>query len=280
MNFVEKRIGLMNTQISIKAYSRLAKVDMENAISEAFNQFHIVVARFTRFSQSSEVGILNNSNGKATSVSKELFELVEFGLKLGKKTDWIFDITVADILEAYGYDQNYSFEKLEDPNLQDLIRQLIVNRPKPQDIILDKKNLIIKLSPNQKIDLGAYAKGYAIRLARDKLLQLGVDKFLINAGGDVYAHGKVWEVKLFDPVKTLKTGKFETVKSIRLRNEAVACSGPWARKIKFFHHLVNPKTGLPTRHKAQIAFVRHSDPMYADALATINYLMNKKQLFF
>lgn len=284
LNSHQKSISLMNTEISIKAFANIPLVDLKNAIEDALNQFHIIVARFTRFSDSSELAILNKSNGKFVNVASDLFELVNYGVSLGKKTKGIFDITVSDILEEYGYDKEYNFSKLDDPLLLERISKLIATRPKFSEIELDRKNYKIKLQKKQKIDLGAYAKGYAIKLAKNKLLNLNVNNFFINAGGDVYANGfdftnlkpKKWKAALFNPEESIKTGKFEVFQNIDIKNEAIASSGPWARKVKFFHHLINPKNGLPISNKDSIVFVKHKDPMKADALATIFYLTNKK----
>lgn len=274
-----KTINLMNTFINIKAYSLLPHIDLVNSVEEAFNAFYHVVARFTRFSDSSEVGILNRSGGKFTNVSEELFKLIEFGLKYGKETNGLFDITIIDLLEAYGYKKNPDFSELDDPHLGEKLKAIVSSRPGQDAIELDKANYRVKLLPGQRIDLGAYAKGYAIGLAAKILINLGINDFFINAGGDVYAHGYdrttkaavLWKAQIFDPDKSLETGKFEIHKELKLKNETVACSGPWARKIKFFHHLLNPYTGTPVENK-KISYVRHADAMEADILATIKYL--------
>ncbi|MBP9758514.1 FAD:protein FMN transferase [Candidatus Dojkabacteria bacterium] len=274
----------MNTEISIKGFADIPLVDLKNSIEEALNQFYVIVARFTRFNDSSELSILNKSDGKFVCVAPDLFELVKYGVDLGNKTKGIFDITIIDILEAYGYDKEYNFSKLDDVLLKQKITNLVKIRPKFSEIEFNKNNYKIKLQKKQRIDMGAYAKGYAIRLAKNWLLKSGVDNFFLNAGGDVYAHGydytktnkKSWEAALFDPEKSLKTGKFETFKTIKIKDEAIACSGPWARKVKFFHHLINPITGLPASNNESVVFVKNKDPMNADALATIKYLTNEE----
>lgn len=267
----------MNTAIEIKAFADIPRVDLENAIENAFQEFHSVVARFTRFSESSELGLLNKSNGKFIEVAADLFSLVEFGYKLGIQTDGLFDITIIDILEAYGYDKDYNFSKLDDPYLKDRIQKLVKDRPSFREIEFDKEALKIKLAINQRIDMGGYAKGYATRLAKDRLIKMNIDDFLINAGGDIYAYGSDkgnlgWKISILDPQKSIQAGDFASLKEIILKDEALACSGPWARKIKFFHHLINPRTGKPAGESNSVIWAIDKDPMLADAMATIEYL--------
>jgi thiamine biosynthesis lipoprotein ApbE len=51
----------------------------------------------------------------------------------------------------------------------------------------------------------------------------------------------------------------------------------WARKVKDFHHLVNPKTGIPENQVLQ-TFVVGDDPVMADAFSTILFLGGRKYL--
>ena len=195
---------LMGTQIEIKIVSDLSRVEINNVLEEGLNIFHKVVAQFTRFSRSSELGILNKSNGESVQVSAELFNLIRFGLEISNLSNGIFDITIIDLLEKYGYTKDYNFERLGTPQLKREIEKLLNTRPSFRDIELDPDNLTIKLHPGQKIDLGSIGKGYAIKLAKDYILGQNITNFLINAGGDVYAYGanqdgETWKASVFDP---------------------------------------------------------------------------------
>lgn len=267
---------LMGTQIEITIVSDKSRIDVNNAINESLNIFHKVVQKYTRFSDTSDLSRLNRSNGQFVEVSEELFKLIKFGITLSNKTNGLFDLTIIDLLEAYGYDNNYDFSKLDSLKLKDEINELIKTRPSYKEIDLDETNSQIKLQPKQKIDLGSIGKGFAIKLSKEFLLENNFNNFLINAGGDVCAEGKDienkdWKAILFDPEETLKTGKFESFGNIRLKDQTLACSGPWARKVGSFHHLLNPKTGIPKKSTTPV-FIKAPDPIVADAFATLLFL--------
>lgn len=260
----------MGTSVEIKIVSDFPKVDIDNILRQALNIFHKIAVKYSRFENHSELSILNRSNGKPIEVTAELFELVEFGLILSKETIGIFDITITDLLEAYGYTQKRDFSKLGTLHLAKEIQKILKSRASFNEILLDKKNLKITLKKDQKIDLSSYVKGFAILKAKNYILEEKIENFLINAGGDVYANGqneknKIWTSVLFDPNKNL-----HDLKKIVLRNEALACSGPWARKFKYFHHLINPKTGTPLMSSQTYAI--SNNPMIADVFATLGYL--------
>lgn len=271
---------LMGTAINLTIMSSLPRVDVQNHIDNVYNEFHKVVAKYTRFSESSELGLLNRSNGEFVEVTKELFELVKYGFDLTKKTNGIFDLTIIDLLEAYGYDKNYDFRKLNRSGLQDDIQALLRDRPSYLEIELDSKSYKIRLAKKQRVDLGSIGKGYAISLAGDYLLDNGIQNFLINAGGDIYAHGKnmdqkYWTTALFDPTKShAEIEGIPSLGTVELKDTALACSGGWARKVGNFHHLLNTATGKSENHVLQV-FATGIDPMVTDAFSTILYLMGE-----
>jgi FAD:protein FMN transferase len=265
----------MGTYIEIKAIATQSSIEVDNLLCDAINIFHQVSARYSRFEPQSEISRLNNSKVAFTCQDAEIIELLEFGIDLYKLTDGVFDISIIDFLNLYGYRANTLTLREDKDFLGDELATLLASRPKLTDISIDKKNLKITLQPNQKIDLGAYAKGFAIRQAKDMLLREGLHDFLINAGGDIYANGKnqnrkSWEIGLFDSQNSLEYSSLATKGKIGLMDESIACSGKWARKYKNFNHLINPQKGKPIDHPD--VFVRAKDPMVADAFATICYL--------
>lgn len=262
----------MNTKVEFSAWTDVDRSKTHKIFDEGFQQFHLVIDKFSRFKTDSELSKLNLSSGKEVKVSKELFQLVKFALGMARKTDGAFDPTIVDFLETYGYDVNYNFERLSNKTvIKKEIAQILKKRPSFHDIQLNSTQLTIKLAKKQKIDLGSIGKGYAIDLAYEKLLPL--QNFIINAGGDIRAKGtnrdnKPWIVGL--KVPTLKQ-----IGKIRLRDQAICCSGSWARKVKFFHHLIDPKTGIPQNELAA-TFVIAKTAMEADGWATALFALGKK----
>jgi thiamine biosynthesis lipoprotein len=250
----------------------MARDKVHEIFDLGFQQFHFVIEKFSRFDTNSELSKLNNSNGKEVKVSKELFKLVKFSLDLANKTNGAYDPTIIDFLEAYGYDAKYDFEKLQNKKvIQKEIRQLLKSRPSYRDIQLFANRSSLKLAQNQRMDLGSIGKGYAIDKAFSKLKPL--KNFIINAGGDIRANGVYKDDKSW-PVG-LKVPTVGEIKKIRLDNKAICCSGSWARKVKFFHHLINPKTGKP-QGDVKAVFVLANSAIEADAWATALFVAGKK----
>ena len=268
----------MNTLVSITVISELGTIETHNIIDQAFSKFIEVARKYTRFDQKSELSILNNASRSAPHhVSTELMHLAKYSLDIAHKSDGLFDPTIIDLLEIYGYGAKQDFSKLDNPELMQEIQRQIKNRPSFEEIILDETNSTIQLAKDQRLDLGSIGKGYAIDLAYDMLAQ-HFSSFIINAGGDIRAHGKKevgkpWVVGLEKTSLPNQTSKTEDKYwgMLPLNGKALAASGSSERNVKFFHHLLNPRTGLPVHYTNQ-TFVVANRAIDADAWATTLFI--------
>lgn len=266
MNLITKEKNFMNTTITFKVVSK-STVKSLDAIEEAFGEFDRIVKQYTRFNESSELSNLNRNSGKWVKVTDEFFWLIEYMLNMSEKTHGAFDPTIIDFLEVYGYDKNYDFSKLDNPELDTLVKKIAKERKSWKEIEMNKKTNEVKLAEGQRIDLGGVGKGYAIDCAFEKLKKAS-DNFLIDAGGDFRAtgvneKGEVWKVGMKDKRFEVE----ELIGYIELDNQALACSGSWSRKVKQFHHLINPTTGKP-QNKFRTVFVQAPDGITSDSWAT------------
>lgn len=269
MHLILRDKKFMNTTITIKAVqNNEATVDIMDAIERAYGEFDRIVKQYTRFDESSELSNLNRNSGTWVKISGEFFDLVKYMLDLADQTDGAFDPTIIDFLDVYGYNKNYDYSNLENPELNKIIDERAKNRPSWNEIELDPEGKRVKLSKDQRIDLGGVGKGYAIDCAYNQLLKT-IPNFLIDAGGDLRSsgtneEGTLWSVGL----KSMSQEEVpEVIGGLTLDNEAVASSGSWARKVKQFHHLINPKTGLP-ENQFRTVYVQAKSAIDADAWAT------------
>ena len=181
----------------------------------------------------------------------------------------------------YGYVNNSSYENLDDPNLKEKIRKRIETRPAPQEIILNKDKLEITLAKSQRLDLGSIGKGYATDLAFDHLAKY-FPAIMINAGGDVRAIGvenvkPSWNLDLYKAdLPNTKQSPNKSLGVVRISDgSSIAGSGGWIRRVKFFHHLINPRTGLP-ENKISQTYALAENAIKADAWATVLFLMGEE----
>jgi thiamine biosynthesis lipoprotein len=101
-----------------------------------------------------------------------------------------------------------------------------------------------------QLDLGGYAKGYALDRARTILREQGIDNALINIGGNVLALGtrgdRPWRVGIQHPRKPGPLAILELHDG-----EAIGTSGDYQRYFeldgKRYCHLIDPRSGYPVQ---------------------------------
>lgn len=268
----------MNTQITLKIIQDdESTISVQDAFESGFYEFERIVKAFSRFDPNSELSKLNNRDqslcvDKDKSIyktSEELFDLIRKMIDVSRKTNGAFDPTVIDILEFYGYNSSYDFSKMDDPNFQKALDDLMATRKSWKDISLDMKNKTITFPYNVRIDLGGAGKGYAIDCAYESMLKSGVKNFLIDAGGDIRCSGEnlennKWRIEL--------KGKEKALGNIELESgQSIASSGSWARRFKSFHHLLNPTSGNPSQN-FQTVFVLSNSAIESDMWATALFI--------
>ena len=144
------------------------------------------------------------------------------------------------------------------------------------DKIRLKNNVLIKNDPKPYIDFNAIAKGYAVDLIAEFLDSKTVGNYMINIGGELRTKGinidkqSGWTVGIENP-------NFDGTKSYDkvfvLKNSAMATTGTY-RKFKLdekgnrYAHIINTKTGYPTRTNILSVSVIAENCMMADGYAT------------
>jgi thiamine biosynthesis lipoprotein len=228
-----------------------------------------VDAKFSMHNPDSPVHAFNNHNVPITD--REILDLVALALQIAKDTDGAFDITVAPLLELWGF-YSRSFRL---PGPEEIQRCL--NLVGYSNLILSGTELQ-KKKADVKIDLGGIAKGYAIGQAAKVFRDHGVTSALMVAGGDIYALGKkadqLWKVGLRNPRGDGVLGYLE------VQDLAVMGSGDYERFFihegKRYHHIFDPKTGYPTEGLSG-SFMVGPDPTVANAWNTAIFVMGPEK---
>lgn len=269
---ISRQHNIMNTVVTVEVprHSDHSTVEISNMIEGAFGEFDRVVRQYSRFDDKSELSELNRHPEEHWEVNPEFADLIHYMLEMAHKSDGAFDPTIIDILETYGYDPKYNFSKLDDTELENKIMELVRTRPSWRDIEFNREGRTVKLRPNQRLELGGVGKGYAIDLAYEKLKEL--PSFFINAGGDIRVKGLSHENGEWRIGLEHKDGDLQkTIGYIQGSDVALACSGSWARRVKNFHHLLNPSTGKPVEELVTV-YVAAPTALLADSWATTLFI--------
>jgi thiamine biosynthesis lipoprotein len=243
---------LLGTRVDIVAQGRQAS----QAMALAFTEMARLERLMSRYRPDSEVSALNRSAGQAAvEVSPETLAVLQRGQQLARLSDGAFDITIG------GY-QGWSFDPANPrlPSAAQLLRErALVNH---RHLVLDPVNRRARLlHAGARVDLGGVAKLPILQAGMAVLQAHGLDGAMLNGGGDVLVTGQLlgrdWRIGLRDP-----RAPERLLGTLELSDGVVASSGDYERAFtlqgKRYHHVLDPRTGLPTQGVRGVALLARS----------------------
>ena len=210
-----------------------------------------VDGEFSMFNPQSTVARINS--GDSTVERSEMFnEIYQLAQTVSKETDGAFDITVAPLVNAWGF--GFKHEQLPTPKQVDSLLQL-----------------------RNQMDFSAIAKGYGCDVVARLLESHGIHNYMVEIGGEVVVSGKNakgddWHIGITKPTEDSLNveGEMQTVLSIT--DHAMATSGNYRNFYyqggRKYAHTIDPRTGYPVQHSLLSATVLAENCATADAYAT------------
>lgn len=220
----------------------------------------------------SEITKVNNFSGKeAVKVSEETFVVIKKALEIAKLSEGAFDPTIGVLTTAWdiGGDNPRRPPQDEIDSLLPLVGY--------QKVILNENNQSVKLTEEgMKLDLGGIAKGFAADEVAKVLSQGGVEKAIINLGGNVLVMGNrvdstPWRIGIQNP----ETERGGHVAIVELESQTLVTSGPYERYLELdgviYHHILDTRNGYPIETDLTSVSIITEESMLADALSTAVY---------
>jgi thiamine biosynthesis lipoprotein len=206
----------------------------------------------------SELSALNTAlaRGESRVVSRELADMLQDAASLSQQSQGLFNPAIGGLVQLWGFHGD-EFKPVQ-PD-EKLIAQWLHDNPQMSDLIFSPGEIGSKNQAVQ-IDLGGYAKGYALDRAVALLHKQGVHNALINIGGNIIATGKhgknPWRVGIQHPRKSGALAVLELHDG-----EAIGTSGDYQRYFmlgdKRYCHLIDPRTGHPAQGVEAVTILTH-----------------------
>lgn len=187
------------------------------------------------------------AQGKAATVTAELEDMLRDAAHISAQSGGLFNPAIGGMVKLWGFHADEYAPALPDAKR---LSKLVAARPGMHDIQFSGAHLVRSNNRMVQLDLGGYAKGYALDRAAALLRQQGIQQALINIGGNVMAlgtHGsRPWRVGIQHP---RKPGPLAT---LELHDgEAIGTSGDYQRYFeldgKRYCHVLDPRTGWPAQ---------------------------------
>lgn len=215
-----------------------------SAVLREFDRLH----RACHAWEPSELTDLNEAlaRGQTHEVSPELAAMLRDAQQMAARGDGLFDPAIGALVELWGFHTDTFEPARPDP---EKLAALRAARPRMSDLVIDGQR-VSSQNPAVKIDLGGYAKGYALDRAAAILRGRGIHDALINIGGNILAlgskGGQPWLIGIQHPRQPMPLATMPLYDG-----EAVGTSGDYQRYFELdgarYAHLLDPRTGEPAR---------------------------------
>lgn len=206
---------------------------------------------FTNWNDNAPVPRFNVSRSMDwQDMPRELVEMVRFAQELSERTGGAFDITIAPLVDLWGFGPK---GRVPGPPSDAAIAGAMQHVGWKKLEARDEPPALRKRDPELQINVSAMADGYACAELAGLFRAGGVENFLIEIGGAVLgwglnAEGRGWRVGIQRP----EAADGDTMGSITLHNQAVSTSGVYRqyfeRRGRRFAHVLDARTGRPVVH--------------------------------
>ena len=272
-------------------YSTLTVYGSNDEVKPFFDEFdktlkryHNLLDIYNTYGDTTNLKVINDNAGKeAIAVSKELFDVLEFGIEMHRKTNGKLNVAIGAVTSIWHKareNASVSPANVTFPT-QDSIKEAL-SHTDINSVLLDQKTCSVKITdPKLSLDFGGIAKGYVASLLYNKLISLGCKSFLINLGGNVVSagtkpDGSSWISAIENPFDEASLGYN---KSVLLTNQTLVTSGSYQRFFvyegKNYSHIIDSESGFPPEFFASVTVkAPSSESGLADALSTALFCMS------
>lgn len=245
---VQETIFAMDTVMDLQIWA-----GDETTAREAAEGVHALIdalaQTWSATDETSKLGIFNAGGDPGfTAGEKALLARVD---SLSARTGGCFDPRLHSLIAAWGfYDRDYRIP--DDAKIADALE-------------------------DSGMDLGAAIKGYAGQQAALLLQDMGVDRALLNLGGNIQTFGKKpdgnpWIIGIQSPSGGGSVGTVSVTGTA-----SVVTSGSYQRYFEHdgvrYHHILDPETGRPADSGLASVTVICRDGLTADVLSTALFVM-------
>lgn len=255
----------MGTVVTISLYDKQDEAILQKCFERVEEIENLVSINKT----GTELDKVNDNSGIApVKVSDTTYNIVKRGLYYSQLTNGSFDITIGPVVKLW----SIGLPEAKVPT-QFEIDEALSHVGYENLVLNDEEKSIFLKNKDMKIDLGSIAKGYTADEIAKILKDEGVNKAIIDLGGNVLTLGEKaentpWKIGIQNPDQS----RGAIVGTIEVTDKSVVTSGIYERFYekdgKKYHHLLSPFDGYPFDNEIAGVSIISDKSMDGDALST------------
>lgn len=249
---------LFHAHIKIK----LSAFYEDSIFDELFAVLEDVDKKYNSYQPNSYIGQINKSAGSFVEVNEETIDILKKVISVSELVNGKYDITIMPLIRLWGF---YKKQQHSIPSEQEIeeIKHLINYKS------IEIKDNKVRIGKGQEIITGSFIKAYAVDKLVDRMIEMGINDAIINAGGSTIkainntAH-TAWEVIIREPENE------NLLFNLHISNQCYSTSSQTKTFVKIdgkqYGHILDPHTGYPSTNK-QIGMISENC-LIGDILST------------
>jgi len=238
----------------------------------------VINQSMSTYIQDSEISRLNTSKNTKEQFyfSDDFLQVIRVAQRLYTITQGAWDGTIKPLVDLWGFGNREREEQVPDvASIEKMLTEVGFDR-----VYISDRGYVQKRHPAITLDFASIAKGYAVDQVAWLLKTEGLEDFIVEIGGEVFASGVrqdggQWRVGVNLPVGNASFQ--EVYKVVQLSNLAMATSGDYRNFFKkdglTYSHIIDPATGYPVQNGVVSVTIIAGDCTFADGLATAAMVM-------
>lgn len=267
--------NVFGTTYSVQYVGDQTDVDFQEQFDKLF---YVINRSMSTYQANSFISKINRN--EETTIDSHFRKVFDASKEIYQLTNGAFDPTIGIMVNAWDFGPDDAIENLNEQKIDSLMRTVGLDKVTREGDVINKEH------PGTQLDFNAIAKGYAVDVIAEFLETQNVENYLVEIGGEVRTKGinmsseQPWRIGVENPNFD---GSQTIMKAISLGDEAMATSGTY-RKFKVdeegnrYAHIIDAKTGYPSKTNLLSISVIASDCMTADAYATVFKAMGVEEV--
>jgi FAD:protein FMN transferase len=234
------------------------------------------------FRKDSEISRFNSDQnvGEKFKISDDFFNVLIVARKIYKETGGAWDGTVKPLVDLWGFGNGKIRQTIpEKSQIKALLSEVGFN-----NIEISPDHYLVKKKASIFLDLASIAKGYGVDQVAALIRNNGINDFLVEIGGEVFASGfrkdgKKWRIGINRPQENAPFN--QVYKVVDIHDKGFATSGDYRNFFevhrKRFSHIIDPRNGYPVDNGVVSVSILADTCTFADGLATAVMVLGDKK---
>jgi thiamine biosynthesis lipoprotein len=244
--------------------------DLKHKVEMKLEDINNSMSTYRKNSEISRFNALDRI-GEKFYVSDDFLHVMTVAQNIYQLTGGAWDGTIKPLVNLWGFGNSKNKKRI--PSKSEI--QVILPDIGFNHIEISPDRYLLKRKASISLDLASIAKGYAVDQVAMLIRTNGIENFLVEIGGEVYASGlrkdgKQWKIGINRP--QIDAPCDQVFKILTLKDKAFATSGDYRNYFeidgKRFSHILDPKNGYPVTNGVVSVSIISDTCTFADGLAT------------